>query len=53
MALIACVRRVLVLTAGTQPILGRVTLVELGLLIALLLVSAGAIFLLRMRPPRP
>ncbi|HEY2702829.1 MAG TPA: phosphate-starvation-inducible PsiE family protein [Candidatus Dormibacteraeota bacterium] len=49
-ALIAGVRRVLVVTAGTQPLARREDLVELGLLILLLVASAGALFLLGYRP---
>jgi uncharacterized membrane protein (DUF373 family) len=48
-ALIAGVRRVLVLTAGTQPLARHDDLVELGLLIALLVAASGALFLLRSR----
>jgi hypothetical protein len=48
-ALIAGVRRVLVLTAGTEPLARHDALVELGLLIALLAAASGALFLLRSR----
>jgi uncharacterized membrane protein (DUF373 family) len=49
-ALIAGVRRILVVTVGNTP-LGRENLIELGLLILLLLACSGA--LLMMRSPRP
>lgn len=48
-ALIAGVRRVLVLRAGTEPLARHDALVELGLLIALLVAASGALFLLRSR----
>jgi uncharacterized membrane protein (DUF373 family) len=48
-ALIAGVRRILVVTVGNES-LGRDSLIELGLLIVLLLASSGA--LLMLRPPR-
>jgi uncharacterized membrane protein (DUF373 family) len=45
--IIAAVRRILVVTAGNGPIEGHDTLIELGLLVALLLAAAGALVLLR------
>lgn len=51
-ALIAAVRRILVITAGNEPLVNRDTLVELGLLVTLLLVSAAALLMLRSRRGR-
>lgn len=47
-ALIACVRRILVVTAGTEPVVATSALVELGLLVVLLLASAAALLMLRL-----
>jgi uncharacterized membrane protein (DUF373 family) len=46
-ALIAAVRRFLVVTAGTGPITSRGSLVELGLLLAFMFASAVALYLVR------
>jgi uncharacterized membrane protein (DUF373 family) len=46
-ALIAAVRRFLVVTAGTGPITSRDSLVELGLLLAFMFASAVALYLVR------
>ena len=47
MALIAAVRRFLVVTAGTAPITQRDSLVELALLLAFMVASAYALYLVR------
>ena len=49
LALIAAVRRFLVITAGTSPIAGRDSLVELGLLLLFMVASACALYLVRPR----
>ncbi|HEV7464750.1 MAG TPA: phosphate-starvation-inducible PsiE family protein [Candidatus Dormibacteraeota bacterium] len=48
-ALIAAVRRFLVITAGTSPITQRDSLVELGLLLLFMVASAYALYLVRPR----
>jgi uncharacterized membrane protein (DUF373 family) len=48
-ALIAAVRRFLVVTAGTAPITQRDSLVELALLLAFMVASAYALYLVRPR----
>lgn len=47
--IIAGVRRILVVTAGSEPIGSRDTLVELGLLVVLLVAASSALHLLRPR----
>ncbi|HVA21375.1 MAG TPA: phosphate-starvation-inducible PsiE family protein [Candidatus Micrarchaeia archaeon] len=51
-ALIASIRRILVITAGTRPIEQRTTLVEMGLLIVLVIAISAALLLLRRAGPQ-